>query len=737
MPLRRLPHWPLAVVFGCLAVAFARAADVEPAPLSTAAAVLSLPAEQAARKLPIVVTGVVTACEPDWNGQFFLQDDTGGVFVENLRDPRPAPGDLVTVEGVSHPGAFAPIVSAPQWKKIGIAPLPPAKPVLIENLEAGVEDGLRIEIAGVVSSVRTEPARTTLQVAAGGFRLQVCAPPQPVGRPDALIAARIRVRGTAATHYNAALRHLTSVAVYVPSWDDVTVLEPEAVNPFTQPPIPLKRVAEYRRGSGSAQRLHVRGVITHQRLGDAVFLQDETAGLRLVTAQTDDFAPGDRVEAAGFLEFEDHLPLLRDAVILRTSETGPPLAARAVPLVDLRRGLHHASLITLRGRILDRTSRPVSRDGAFSGVSTTWWLQGEQLSFTVEHESAVENETLSAIPLGSTVEIDGVCLSTVDVAGRLRSLTLLLPSPEGMRVLARPSWFTPQRLVVGFAIVSTVLVLVVGWLLTISRKNAALKILIREREQAQRELQEAHDTLEEKVAERSAQLQVEMTARKTAELQFKAVLAERTRLARDLHDTLEQTLTGIALQLDTSAKLFSRTPEQSEHHLQLARSWLQQSQISLRRSIWDLRSRELEQFDLPRALQQSAEQLVAASNASLAFDTTGERRPLPEVVEENILRIGQEAFTNIAKHAHAQCVTATLEFAPQALRLRIEDDGIGFDPPAAPSAGDSHFGLVGMTERAKRLGGRLSVESTPGRGTVVTVEIPLEPSDAPTPLPAT
>jgi signal transduction histidine kinase len=128
-------------------------------------------------------------------------------------------------------------------------------------------------------------------------------------------------------------------------------------------------------------------------------------------------------------------------------------------------------------------------------------------------------------------------------------------------------------------------------------------------------------------------------------------------------------------------------------------------------------------------LQQSAEQLVAGTDITLEFATTGERRPLPEVVEENVLRIGQEAFTNIAKHARAKRVATTLEFAPNTLRLRVEDDGIGFDPPTAPSASENHFGLLGMTERAKRLGGQLILDSTPGRGTSVTVEIPLEPLD--------
>lgn len=711
-------------LFGLISpLAFAAAAPAST--LSTAAAVLSLTAQQAGTQLPVAVTGVVTAAEPDWQGQFFVQDETGGVFVENLSSPAPQPGDVVAITGVSHPGAFAPIISKPRWTRVGHAPLPQPKIVAIEDLESGVEDGQRIEIAGIVRAARPNSGRLDLEFAVGGYRLQVRAPALPDLAFASLVGAHVRVRGTAATHYNAALRHLTAVAVYVPQPEDLTVLEPEAVDPFAQPPLPLNTVAQYRRGSGSGQRVHVRGTVTLQRLGADVFLQDDTGGLRLETAQLESFAPGDEVDAAGFLEYEDYLPLLRDATLRRSGHARDGVHSRVVPLAEIMNGFHHARAITLRGKILDRSTRPVSRHaGDVSGVVTTWLIQADGLGFTVEREDRRENAALAAIPTGSVVEVDGVCFSEIDEAGKLKNLKLLLASPAGVRVLERPSWFTPERLLVGVGLLSAILVLVLLWSLTVSRKNAALK-------KAQGELQDAHDTLEQKVIERSAQLQVARSARDAAELQFKAVLAERTRLARDLHDSLEQTLTGIALQLDTAAKLFQRSPDTSSDHLQLARNWLRQSQIELRRSIWDLRSRELEQFDLANALRQSAEHLVSGTEVQLDFETRGPKRTLPEVVEENVLRIGQEALTNIAKHAHASHIRVMLEFGGDALMLRIEDNGTGFEPAFAPAPGANHFGLVGMSERAKRLGGHVDIESAVRRGTVVSVVIPLDAAHTP------
>src|SRR6185437_17173776 len=101
--------------------------------LTNAADVLSLTEDEARQKIPVVVRGVVTAAEPTWGGQFFVQDATSGIFVENRSDDSPEPGDLVEVKGVSQPGSFAPIISRPTWTILGAAPLPRAKPVSLDQ----------------------------------------------------------------------------------------------------------------------------------------------------------------------------------------------------------------------------------------------------------------------------------------------------------------------------------------------------------------------------------------------------------------------------------------------------------------------------------------------------------------------------------------------------------------------------------------------------------------------------
>lgn len=254
-----------------------------------------------------------------------------------------------------------------------------------------------------------------------------------------------------------------------------------------------------------------------------------------------------------------------------------------------------------------------------------------------------------------------------------------------------------------------------------------LNVLIREWEAAQNELQQAHDQLDERVKERTAELKFQITARKESDLQFKAVLAERTRLAQELHDTVEQTLSGIAMELDTARKLYEKTPQDAFAHLELSCDLMSRSQLEVRQSVWDLRRLVQEQFDISSALLENARQLMADTNIRVDLHTKGQIRALSEVVEENFLRIGREAIANVIKHSQATAVNIQLEFEPQRVVLQIQDNGRGFIPPQAVGPDEGHFGLLGISERVKRLGGQFSLASVPGEGTTLRVEILLEP----------
>ncbi len=355
-------------------------------------------------------------------------------------------------------------------------------------------------------------------------------------------------------------------------------------------------------------------------------------------------------------------------------------------------------------------------------------MQSEKLSFTAEAATPEPDPNLSAIPIGSQIEVSGVCLTESGDDGRFKSLQVLLPTPGSFRILGDPPWLTP-RLAIALAIFFLVSVLAVIWTIIISRKNAELNTLVCEKEKAKIELQNAHDQLEVRVKERTEQLKIQIAARKESELQFKGGLAERTRLAQELHDTLEQTLASIALQLDTTSKLLRKDVDAASYHFELARNILAQSQVDVRRSVWDLRSRALEQFDLSVALIASSKQITDGTNIHVEVKTEGRVRPLPEIIEDNLLRIAQEALTNIIKHSRATHAEINLDYGPKNIALEIEDNGRGFSVGDCAGPRDGHFGLLGISERAQRLHGRVVVTSAPNSGTTVRVEIPIEAAE--------
>ena len=467
--------------------------------LTNASQVLSLPAEEAIQGKNIRVTGIVTAAEENWKGQFFVQDSTAGVFVENLDLSHPQPGDLVEVAGISHPGAFAPIITKPQWRKLGTAPLPPAKSVSIEQLMAGIEDGQRVELVGVVREAVQEGTRIHLTIANGGYRLRAYLPEKPNldVQLQALVGSRVRMRGTAAATFNAQLRHLISMIVYVPTSDDFTVEQFERADPFNEPLLSLENIAQYRWNTAVDQRVHVKGTVTYQRLGQDIFLKDSTGGLCVKSPQLEQFTPGDVIEAVGFPGLENYLPVLQDATLRKTSEPPQPVVADAVSIAKLQEGLHHADFVAIEGMLLERTLRPVREAGTGKKwVRTVLLMQSSNLTFTAEIETPAANANLESIPVGSRIEVRGICLTDTGDGGRFKSLQLLLADPQSFRIIRSPSWLTPQRLGIALGILGAVSIVAVSWIIMISRKNSELNVQIREKEHAQAELQDAHDQLE-------------------------------------------------------------------------------------------------------------------------------------------------------------------------------------------------------------------------------------------------
>jgi signal transduction histidine kinase len=204
-----------------------------------------------------------------------------------------------------------------------------------------------------------------------------------------------------------------------------------------------------------------------------------------------------------------------------------------------------------------------------------------------------------------------------------------------------------------------------------------------------------------------------------------AVLEERSRIARELHDTVAQDLAGLSLQLESAVETLFTSPEVAGDHLDRARALVRASLDDSRRAVCDLRSRDLEEGDLAAALEIAARRATEGAAVAVEVRVEGARRRLARGVEEDLLRIGQEALANALRHAAPSAVRVDLRLAAKRATLVVADDGRGFEPAAASLGRLDRFGLVGMRERAERLGGRLEVRSRPGAGTQIEATVPL------------
>jgi ligand-binding sensor domain-containing protein/signal transduction histidine kinase len=214
------------------------------------------------------------------------------------------------------------------------------------------------------------------------------------------------------------------------------------------------------------------------------------------------------------------------------------------------------------------------------------------------------------------------------------------------------------------------------------------------------------------------------------ELRFDAVLSERGRIAREIHDTLAQSLVGIAVQLELVNRLLASSIDNARAQLDHTRALVRDSIAEARSSIWDLRSQAAETQDLATRLSEMAAKSTAGAMPKIKVKSriSGTYRPIAPKIEAELLRIAQEAVANAVRHAAPSQIEITLRFSARDLQMSVQDDGRGFDgqPHPQSSGPEGHFGLAGMRERAEEIGATLLVDSRPGKGTQVSVQVAID-----------
>ena len=671
-------------------------ADAQPAKprlpvLSTVSAIRALSQDEGARGYPVDVRATVTHIDERGHSTLFIHDGALGQFVMPPTVPASVPawaelrqGDLVEIEGRTERGGFAPNIRPSAVHRLGHASLPRPKQIPLAALLTGRHDCDYIEIAGVIQRAwrSSDPQMHTLFADVAYDDGIVRATFWDYSDADArrFVDARVRLRGNVGTLFGST-EQLRGVSLFVGRTSDIVVLEP-APDPFALPARSIRSLYNYSAAGEVNRRIRVRGVVTGYRpgrpievrdftstarfryVGSVLYVDDGTGGVRIETEDEYPLHAGSSVDVAGFPAVTPGKPILRNAVV-KIAGTGTPPRPLRLAETNLLTPDNDAMLVRMQGHLLSVLTNPAQR---------TFVVKVGETVFDADLDTAAPS-ALDDLRSGSLVAVTGVYAYEF---GSVPSFRLLLRSPDDLELVSAARWWTMRH--------TGVMAVILG--------VGAWGVVIWSRASGRRKRQE-----------------------------YQAVLNERTRVGRELHDTLEQGLSGIALQLEAVSATLQTSPAQAQQSLDVARQMLRYSLEETRRSVLDLRSQALERRDLAGALSDMARQMTVGTRATAHFRVEGTPRRLDASHEHHLLRIGLEALTNALKHSGASRIDIVIRFQADSTTLVVQDDGCGIGQKDADLS-SRHFGLQGIRERVDKLGGALSIENAAEGGTRVAVTVP-------------
>ena len=411
--------------------------------------------------------------------------------------------------------------------------------------------------------------------------------------------------------------------------------------------------------------------------------------------------PGLRVCAVGYPETDLYRLSLTRAVCREQPDAGAPPPDRPLRIVpeqlflddegrlQLHYPIYHGRLVSLSGVV-----RRIDTSG--NGLHVD--LEGGRHVLSVDIDPAASPE-LAGLEPDAKVEVTGVCLMECEtwnpnlVLPRIKSCRLFVREASDVRILSRPPWWTPTRLLF---VIGLLLVGIVGF----AAWSAALRKIVHRR---------SRELLKEQIAHVSANLRTD----------------ERTRLAVELHDALSQNLEGVAFQVAASRDLMAVSPDTARASLDAAGRMLLSSRTELKRCLFDLRHDALEARCFDEALRTTLEPISGDAELVIRFNVR--RDIFTDTTAHIVLCIIRELVSNAVRHGKARGVRIAGEYHDGTLSFSVRDDGCGFDADRSPGPDEGHFGLEGIRERVRRLNGVFLIESQPGGPTRAVVTAILGP----------
>jgi signal transduction histidine kinase len=430
--------------------------------------------------------------------------------------------------------------------------------------------------------------------------------------------------------------------------------------PPSQTYIPIAAIHSLLQRGG--ERVTVRATVT--RNGTPLYIEDSSEGAAVEIVPPQDLKIGDQLVVSGWPDETDRGLVFRNASI-RLLWPGIPVVPLAVTADQAALGKFANSLIEVEGRFLD--------DGLNDRQN---WLKiesGNQM-FLAHFDSTKASLLLPHLDRGSLLRLRGICSVRPEDTHYVGGFALLLRSAEDIDVVSGAPWWSPRHL---FELGIVLLALV--W------------------------------------AAHAARLE-------TVRARFRAIMEERARVGHELHDTLAQGFAGVAFQIQAAKNNVGAGETVLERHLDLALDMVRHSHSEAHRSIIMLRPQSLnENANLEQALRNSILRMTEGCAIHADFGVNGAQNGLPLFIQDALYRVAQESIANALRHGHPRHLQVILDYDPQAVILRVMDDGTGFDPSTLDGSG---FGLSGMKQRIRALHGTLIVTSQRGAGTQVRAEVP-------------
>ena len=640
------------------------------------------------RKDALSLTGTVLSVQITSKlSQIVLADDQGH-RVELFRFPdleQPTPGDTIKVSGFAYMGKSKEFFFSAEddFETLEKGDTPEPVPVRLSETNADKHHLLTISTEGtIVESVQDEmdSRYRILMLKDEGCVIPITIPLNAFGTCEELIGARIRVKGIYRRSVSG-IRKFSCPSIHPTLPTDLEVITPPPEDPFSAPPIEKRfylSTEDVMRMSSRTVEGEVLAIWSGKR---AMVRADDKQIVNLEFADGVSLPPcGAMIIAAGQPE-TDLFRINLTAVRWKDSDLSLPLVTNETP----------ASAVTAFWNANGRNSINGDVHGkllSVTGVIRTLPAQDdEDLRFVIDSNGLQIPVDITANPalcdeliLDSKVRVTGRCLLLTDawrpgnVFPQAKGFVLIARSQDDIVLVSKPSWWTPARLIILIAILLLALAAVGAWNL-IQRHLAQLKI------------------------------------------------AERTRLAVELHDSLSQNLAGVAFQVASGKNAIDEDPETAKKRIQASERMLLSCRTELRQCLFDHRSDMLEETDFTAAIRKALSQLKDATSVKIRFNAR--RADFPDPDAHAILCVIRELTANAIRHGHATSVKIAGSTENGKLLFSVTDNGCGFDPQNCVGMAEGHFGISGMRDRLKRLKGEIILSSTPGKGTKALATVPM------------